>query len=251
MADRYEFSVSLDGTASTYIGQVGDTYSGDDPYFRFTNDLAAGSVYSPLSGGVAANVRTTKVKYSGDWSSDFLCYRIGQWPDGQSQPQPSYSLIPPGTVVGRGRSGNLFDGRYLVMCMEVAVQPPPPVPPAIDQPWADYNCEFVGVDQIATPPTVETIALNYFGIPAPDANHTIPVQWLGHDCPEGCSRERFYLTTDQNSGLILIAAVTENQYNASGQHQNSIFTTMLWVIQGPRPMPNLSGEGVGVWVMFS
>lgn len=104
---------------------------------------------------------------------------------------------------------------------------------------------FVGVDQLADPPTIEMLELPYYGLPTPLP--TDPPGWWDYytttiaEWPQAA-----IVTADQGSGIILVTMTTYT-CPPSGVEYYSLF---VWVIQGPTDKPNLSGGPLGVDVYF-
>jgi len=206
---RYDFTVSADGTTTTYIGPgpviatpgAIHLYGGG----RWNYPQVAGAPFAPYAGGIGTE----------DWPVDHnLLYWIENGVDVASLSEGSdgqYTNVP-------GTRDSLMSGRYALTAQEWGAGT-----------WPNYfGCRLYSWDQ-ASPVAVEILELPYFDVP-PFVSGTGPVtvSWLSSGGT---------MAVDQTSGKIIVATNVVTQLSPTDS-----FSTLVWAIQGPSNMPNLTGQ---------
>jgi len=206
----YDFTVALDGTSITYDGV--STYSGTTPDWV----LAGGSPYIAGGGGfITPDSGRSTVEYW-DYSGTVLASAGRAVSD-----YPNYN----------GDSACLKDGQYLVNVYEETDGSV-----GIYRTYKHHGL-FVGVDQLAVPPTIELLELSFYGLPSGQYYSTTAF-W----------DQAAMVTADQASGIILVTMTT---FTAMPSYDPEYYSLFVWVIQGPSSKPNLSGAALGDRVRFT
>jgi hypothetical protein len=190
----WNFTVAADGLSGSYDGQT--TLPGaPDPPYGYQWATAVGSPY--IFGGIIDNGKY--YSFTGDYVGDLIT-------SGSVVANPSIPVSSP-------------DGKILYQYVEVTD-------------GAVYSGEFwCVVDQSATPPVLESLALPYFGIPA----------------DPGAVSSGYYPCVVANPTNGEVVAVT----SIVGADVDYTTSVIAWKIQGPGNKPNLSGQLLDNRVRFT
>lgn len=189
---RLVFTVALDGTSGSYDG-ITDVFGPGSSW-----DMAVGDPYVPGQDGVFGELWTDRgtMQCVDPLTGDVLA----SFDEGAD------------TTVGintQGQLTSLVGGRHLVSYNEQYDNTQPQ--------GLNFRGSLMCVDQLAIPPTIDLLDLNYFGQPP-----GVHVDSVG-----GGSSKIAEISADEDSGVILVVAGVD----ASGSPDT--YSVLAWTIQGP------------------